>query len=541
LVLRTLRLLHEMAPEVGFNLAAERWAQEVENLREQYGGVLLKQLALPEKMQEMERAVREEIKTAGVRLGVHPIIEAIRENKVEELTLPEKEIILRAVMKAGIWNHGSSIWQVLEQVFKVGHGQVLPSRISEEEIKFTYLSQREYEKLEEKIARERGKEVFVKSRAMLRVGESKARRWQAEVILNGGYNTLTGLFYRALHELVYAMILNVQGRLPAETEVNRELAGLINYYLTAGEIFERLDRGVEYTLGPAMLELIMEVPEKGLTEEIIPSMVRAMPALISGPSAISVFEPIARYEVPREVIDFEGTKVFVFDLASLFKVKVRFGEVTVEPRSPAVFKVMENIVKLAGKEGKLGKIKFAFVSNVRGLSKEVMGEMLMDYMRDYGLSQEVRGQIIDRRLVLDKFTLRQTGKWMSTRDVYETIIRTLTGKEAKQVTGIEVAILTDNEKRWRDREKMKEILWVILSTPKKGEMLSTAMGLAVAIEGRVSEWLKAFITDNWNKAEAEKLLEIIETEHTFSVPATPVSKKYLDRMGAERKIYRIQA
>jgi len=534
-----LRLLHELAPEVGFTLAAERWAQEVESLREEYGAVLLKQLASPEKRQKLERAIAEEVKVVGWKLRVRPIVEAIRENTIAQLTLPEKEIVLRAVMRAKIWNHGSYLWQVLEQVFRVGPGQVLPSRISGEEIKLTYMPQEKYERLEKEIARERGQEVFIKSRAMLRVRETGREKWQVEVILNGGYNTLGGLFYRALHELIYAMILNVQGRVPVEGEVNRELAGLINYYLTAGGILERLDRGAQYTLTPEMLELIMEVPEMGLSREIVPLLVKAMPALIGKASEISTYEPIAGYEIGSEVLDFEGTKVFVFDLPSLFKVKVKFGEITVEPRSPAVFKVMENIVKVAEKEGKLDKIKFAFVSNVRGLSREVMEEMLRDYMRDSGLPAEVIGQLVDERLVLDRLTLRQTGEWIRTRDVYDIVIRALTGKEAKQVTGIEVTILTDNQKRWR--EKMSEILWVVLSPPKKGEMLSTATGLVVAIEGQLSEWLIDFIKANYKKEEAEKLLNIIRKDNRVILPATPVHRKYLERMEMEKKIYKVQA
>jgi hypothetical protein len=535
-VSRTLQLLHELAPEVGFNLAAERWAQKVESLREEYGRVLLRQLALPGKMEELEKAVQ------GItpdRRIVANVVGAIKENRVEELTLPEKEVALRAVMGARIWNHGSTIWQVLEQVFRVGHGQVLPSRIEGKDIKLTYMPQEEYERLEEEIAKERKEEVFIKSRAMLRVGETGKGKWQVEVILNGGYNTLTGIFYRALHELIYAMILNVQGRVPVEAEVNREIAGLINYYLTAGGIFERLDRGVQYILSPEMLELIMEVPEKGMTREIVPLLVKAMPALVAGASQISTYEPIVGYKIVPKVVDFEGTKVFVFDLPSLFKVRAEFGEITVEPRSPGAFKVMENIVRFAEKEGKLGKIKFAFVSNIRGLSREVMEQMLRDYMRDSGLPAEVIGQLIDKRLVLDRLTLRQTGKWINTRDVYDIVIKALTGKEAREVTGVEMTVLTDNEKRWRER--MKEILWVILSPPKKGEMLSTATGLVVAIEGQLSPWLKAFIKENWSKKEAEKLLKIMETEHTFTVPATPVPRKYLERMEMEKKIYRVQA
>ncbi|MBA7469782.1 hypothetical protein ES707_05056 [subsurface metagenome] len=544
LVLRTLELLHELAPEIGFKVAAETWARKVKNLREEYGAVLLRQLALPEKMQELERAVGEEIESARLELSVQRIIEAIRENRVEELPLPQKEIVLRAVMRAKIWNHDSSIWEVLEQVFGVVPGQVPPSRISGKEIKLTYMPQEKYERLEEEIAGRERKEIFIKSRAMVLVEDTGREKWQVEVILNGGYNTLSGLFYRAFHELIYAMILNVQGRLPVEEKVNRELAGLINYYLVAGGIFERLDRGVEYTLSREMIRFIREVPEKGLTEGIVPLLVKAMPALVSTASEISTYEPIAGYEIRPEVMDFEGTKVFVFDIRSLFNVKVRFGEVTVEPRSRAVFEVMKNIVKVAEKEGKGDKIKFAFVSNIRGLSKEVMEQMLIDYMLDYGLSPEVVGQIIDididkdKSLILDRFTLKQTGRRISTKDVYDAVIRALAGGKAEKVSGIKVTILTDNQKRWRER--IREVLWVIL-TPKKGEMLSTATGLVVAIEGQVSPWLKAFIKDNWNKKEAEKLLKIVETEHTFTVPATPVPRTYLDRMQTEKKIYRIQA
>jgi len=290
-----------------------------------------------------------------------------------------------------------------------------------------------------------------------------------------------------------------------------------------------------------MIRLIKEVPERGLTEGIIPLLVKAMPALVSGPSEISAFEPIAKGEIPRKVIDFEGTKVFVFDLPSLFKVKVRFGEITVEPRSPAAFKLMENIISLAEKEGKLEKIKFVFVSNIRGLSKEVMEQMLIDYMRDYGLSRKVIDQIIKtkdgKRLVLDRPSLRQIGDRMNTKDVYDIVIGMI--KDANQVTEIEVTILTDNERRWKEREKLRQILWVILAPPKKGEMLSTAMGLAVAIEGKVSKELIGFIRENYEKEEAERLINVIIKDNKVILPAMP-ARKYLDRIEMERKIYKIQ-
>jgi hypothetical protein len=265
-----------------------------------------------------------------------------------------------------------------------------------------------------------------------------------------------------------------------------------------------------------------------------------MPALVGRTSEISAFEPIAGYEIRREVVDFEGMKVFVFDLASLFKVKVKFGEVTVEPRSPAVFKVMENIVDIAKREGKGDRIKFAFVSNVRGLSREVMQQMLIDYMTDYGLSPEVVGRLVDSRLVLDRFTLRQTGRRISTKNVYDAVIRAVVGRKAEQVSGIEVTILTDNAKRWTG-ERLRQILWVILSPPKEGQILSTATGLVVAVEGQVSEWLIDFVRANYRKEEAEKLLNMIRKDNKVILPAAPVSRKYLEQIEMEKKIYRVQA
>jgi len=335
------------------------------------------------------------------------------------------------------------------------------------------------------------------------------------------------------------MILNVQGRLPAEGQVNRELAGLINYYLTAGGIFERLDKGVKYTLSPAMFKLIKEVSKKGLTEGIIPSLIGAMPALVSKASEISTFEPIADKKIVTKVVDLEGMEVVVVDLATLLNVNVKFGEVTAELRSPEVLKMLEDIVKIAKGEGK--RIKVGVVSDIRGLGKEVMKEMVFDYMRDCGLSLEGSGQIIDERLILDRYSLRQTVRGISTKGVYEAVISALKpGNKPEQVTGIKVTIITDKKgwKRWR--KSVSEVLWVILSPPKKGQMLSTDIGSEVAIEGQLSDWLIDFIRANYGK-KAEELINRIRRNNKVILPAAPVPRKYLERMGEEKKIYRIQA
>jgi hypothetical protein len=63
----------------------------------------------------------------------------------------------------------------------------------------------------------------------------------------------------------------------------------------------------------------------------------------------------------------------------------------------------------------------------------------------------------------------------------------------------------------------------------------------VAIEGQLSEWLTDFIKANYKKEEAEKLLNIIRRDNRVILPATPVPRKYLERMEMEKKIYRVQA
>jgi len=287
-----------------------------------------------------------------------------------------------------------------------------------------------------------------------------------------------------------------------------------------------------------MIRLIKEVPERGLTEGIIPLLVKAMPALVSGPSEISAFEPIAGKKIVTEVVDLEGMEVVVVDLTSMLNVNVKFGEVTAELRNPAALKMLEDILKIAKGEGK--RIKVGFVSDIRRLRKEVMEKMVFDYMRDYGLSLEGSSQIIDKRLILDRSSLGQTGGRISTKGVYEAVISALNnGKKPEQVTGIKVTIVTDKKgwKRWRER--VSEVLWVILSPPKKGQMLSTDIGPEVAIEGPLSDWLIDFIRVNYGKGEAERLINIIRKDNKVILPAMP-ARKYLDRIEMERKIYKIQ-
>jgi hypothetical protein len=284
------------------------------------------------------------------------------------------------------------------------------------------------------------------------------------------------------------------------------------------------------------------------------------PPAVAASFSLRKGEPLSEYPVRPEVVEYKGTKIFVFDFASLFEIEpVREAtpsmmsiELKVKPRSRAVFKVMERIVRAAEEVGNLDGVKFAFVSNRRDVSREVMEEMLRDYMSGYGLSAEVVGRVIDNKFIIDERELREVGgivgisgtPKISTRVVFSIINERLLLSGRTDGNGTEIKIITDREARWEKdgkREMMERVLWVVLNPAKEGEVLSTAAGLVVAIEGKVSEWLIEFIKGRYPEQEAARLLARISRDGKVILPATPVDEKYLEGIKAEERIYKVQA
>jgi len=281
---------------------------------------------------------------------------------------------------------------------------------------------------------------------------------------------------------------------------------------------------------------------------------------VSSESLTRKGEPLSEYPIEPEIVKYKGTKVFVFDFVSLFEIEpVREAtpsrmsiELKVRPKSRAVFKIMERIVRAAEEVGNLGGVKFAFVSSRRDVSREVMEQMLRDYMSGYGLSAEVVARVIDNNFIVDERELREVGgivgiprtPKISTRVVFSIINERLLLTGKTDGNGTEIKIITDREARWEKdgkREMMERILWVVLNPAKEGEVLSTAAGLVVAIEGKVSEWLIEFINRRYSKEEAVRLSSQIEKGNTIILPATPVDEKYLEGIKAEERIYKVQA
>jgi hypothetical protein len=271
-------------------------------------------------------------------------------------------------------------------------------------------------------------------------------------------------------------------------------------------------------------------------------------------------EPLSEYPVNPQVLEYNGTKVFVFDFESLFDIEpVREAtpwrmdiELKVKPKSRAVFRIMEKIVKAGKEEGNLDGVEFAFVSSRRDVNGEVMEEMLRDYMSGYGLGAEVISNVIDSNFIIDRRGLEgsggivgitESGK-ISTKVVFNIINERLLLSGRGDGNGNEIKIITDSESRWKkdgDKRMMERILWVLLEPAKEGEVLSTAAGLVVAIEGKVSEWLIDFIKARYAEDEARRLLSQIVRDGKVILPATPVDKKYLEGIESEARIYKVQA
>jgi hypothetical protein len=271
-------------------------------------------------------------------------------------------------------------------------------------------------------------------------------------------------------------------------------------------------------------------------------------------------EPLSEYPVRPEVVKYKGIKVFVFDFESLFNIESvkeatpsRMGiELKVKPKSKGVFKVMEKIVKATEEVGNLDGVKFAFVSSRRDVTREVMEQMLKDYMSAYGLSANVVAGVIDNNFIINERELREAGgilgkpgsRKISTKAVFSLINEKLLLTGRTDGNGTEIKIITHSMDRWRKdgrREMMERILWVVLRPAEEGEVLSTAAGLVVAIEGKVSKWLREFIKSRYPREEAEKLLSQIQKGNTIILPATPVDEEYLKGIEAQEKVYRVQA
>jgi len=287
----------------------------------------------------------------------------------------------------------------------------------------------------------------------------------------------------------------------------------------------------------------------GYRSESIPLAVAASLSLREG-------EPLSEHKFGPEALGGKITNVVAVDLSTLVEMDLEEEPthsmlkrtLRVRPKSMGALKVMKNIIDAAKEEDNPRRVSFAFVCDKEGVTEEVIDRMLRDYMSACGLSREDAARIINEKLIIDREALKKVGgivgiskKKISAEAVFSIITERLLGKTGGN--GIKVSIVTDSEDKWqraKQREIEEKILWVLLSPAGAGEVLSTAAGLVVAIEGKVSKWLIEFIEKKY-PGRTKELLPQIRKDGMIILPAAPVDKEYLDGIKAQETIYEIQA
>ncbi|MBA7522409.1 hypothetical protein ES705_14528 [subsurface metagenome] len=274
-------------------------------------------------------------------------------------------------------------------------------------------------------------------------------------------------------------------------------------------------------------------------------------------SGIATAQPLSKHGVELKAGKGRPTNLFVVHVENLLNIKsVREGtpymmemELEVTPGSMPVLEVMKRIID-AEKKGNLKKAGFVFVSSTRDVRTEVIKQMLTNFMIGAGLSRKVVVRAIDSNLIIDERELRGAGgiirisgtPKISTRAVLSIINKRLVGRPNAGATGIR--IITDKKNNWRNdvaKEMMGEVLWMVPESAREGKGLSTEDGVAVAIEGKVPEWLRRLINAGYGPEKAKRLLDEIERERTIILRAAPVvDEERLKEFEAQRWIYEIQ-
>ncbi|MBA7531233.1 hypothetical protein ES705_23444 [subsurface metagenome] len=282
-----------------------------------------------------------------------------------------------------------------------------------------------------------------------------------------------------------------------------------------------------------------------------------IPSGVAASFSLRKNEPFSEYQFGPEAFGGEVTNVVAVDLRSVLEMELdekatpseMRRELRVRLKSIGALQVMKNIIDAAKEEENLKRVNVAFICDKEGVTKEVMELMLRDHMSACGLSTEDVAKIINKKLIIDQETLKKAGgivgisrtqKKISAEAVFSIITERLLG--STDGNGIKVSIVTDSENRWKkdgDGEIMERILWVLLNPEEEGEILSTAAGLVVAIEGRVSKWLIEFIEKNY-PGRANELLPQIRKDGMVILPAAPVDEKYLEKIRSQEKVYQIQ-
>ncbi|MBU4342403.1 MAG: hypothetical protein KKG21_00160 [Candidatus Omnitrophica bacterium] len=257
--------LHSECPNAGFGKMAGEWRESQQENKEQYGAILLEKLSNPEKRGEFIDAIRAQagISESEVDKTIEVVDSAVSGEGLEECeakvygtrkeVLRGREILTRAMIESEIWNHNSSLYDILESIFGL---ESETTKFDLADIEIRWLEKEEYEGIESDLAERHERIILEKSRAMIEAAEDSDGNWTVRILFNAGYDSMAGIFHRTLKELVHAMILNVQGEIPADYYRNWIFTEFIVGYLLAGGILERLETDPDYAIKPELIELM---------------------------------------------------------------------------------------------------------------------------------------------------------------------------------------------------------------------------------------------------------------------------------------------
>jgi len=219
----------------------------------------------------------------------------------------------------------------------------------------------------------------------------------------------------------------------------------------------------------------------------------------------------------------DGTDVVTFDWRSLRKVW-----------TGGLFRLMQSYADEAERQQKPDKLRFAFVSDVEGLSRAEM----LSTLRAHGLSEKLAGTL----LVIDAAALREAGALdggaIRTPALSLLLGRMLLERWNGGLLRLRVVVDTENAARWQG-DALK-----VLLTPAAGmgEIVSTSLGLMVAVEGELSERLIEFIRAYYPPEESRRILGELQTrDGRILLPVTTAEPARIEEKLRAHEILDIQA
>jgi ATP-dependent Lon protease len=245
------------------------------------------------------------------------------------------------------------------------------------------------------------------------------------------------------------------------------------------------------------------------------------PALRPGVLLADMLEPAAALAPRASYVSEEGTDVVAFDWNSLRQVW-----------TTGLFLSMQAQVEQAERAGRPNKLVFAFVSDQPGLTAEAMQRALAKH----GMPESLRRSVIAVDAgALAAHQVSVDGVIQVSR-LSRLLAERLFDRWNSGSLRLRVVVDEANAARWQG-----EALKVLLTPAGTGEIVSTSLGLMVALDGGLSDRLLRFIDEHYPREMAEQIRRQVERDGRVLLPAMPVKPQTLEEKVRQSRILDIQA